>query len=127
QVGLTGIDAVGKARVAGIDSVILSAVADRSALYVYGQKGSEKSNLKDELKGKTIITAAEGSLYDHLAKSFVKDHGLDPEKDVKFLFMGGEGDRTAAFMKGDGDFYVAAPPTSFKMDDMEYPQLYDFK
>ena len=30
-------------------------------------------------------------------------------------------------MKGDGDFYVVAPPTSFRMEEMGYPQLYDFK
>nr|WP_304219945.1 ABC transporter substrate-binding protein [Fredinandcohnia onubensis] len=127
QVGLTGIDPVGKAKAAGIDSVILSAVADRSVLYLYGQKDAKKSDLADELKGKTVITAAEGSLYDHLAQSLIRDNGLTPREDVKILNMGGEGDRTAAFLRGDGDFYVVAPPTSFKMDDMGYPQLYDFK
>ncbi len=127
QAGLTGIDPVGKAKVAGIDSVILSAVADRSVLYLYGQKDAKKSDLGNELKGKTVITAAEGSLYDHLAQSLIRENGLTPREDVKVLNMGGEGDRTAAFMRGDGDFYVVAPPTSFKMDDMGYPQLYDFK
>lgn len=127
QVGLAGADSVGKAKVAGIDSVILSAVADRSAMYVYGQKEIDQSDIANELKGKTIITGVEGSLYDHLAQHYIKENGLVPKKDVKLLYMAGEGDRTAAFMKGDGDFYVAAPPTTFKMDEMGYPQLYDFK
>lgn len=127
QVGLAGADSVGKAKVAGIDSVILSAVADRSAMYVYGQKEIDQADITNELKGKTIITGVEGSLYDHLAQHYIKENGLVPKKDVKLLYMAGEGDRTAAFMKGDGDFYVAAPPTTFKMDEMGYPQLYDFK
>ncbi|NTZ17993.1 ABC transporter substrate-binding protein [Paenibacillus sp. JMULE4] len=127
QVGLTGVDPVGKAKAAGVDSVILSAVSDRTVLYIYGQKSAEKANIAKDLKGKTMITAAEGSLYDHLAKFFIKENGLTPKTDVKLLNMGGEGDRTAAFLKGEGAFYVAAPPTSFKMDEMGYPQLYDFK
>lgn len=126
QAGLTGIDPVGKAKAVGIDSVILSAVADRSVLYLYGQKEAKKSDLANELKGKTVITAAEGSLYDHLAQSLIRENGLTPREDVEVLNMGGEGDRTAAFLRGDGDFYVVAPPTSFKMDDMGYPQLYNF-
>jgi NitT/TauT family transport system substrate-binding protein len=127
DVGLIGVDSVGKAKVAGIDSIILSAVADRISLYVYGQKDVNKSDIVNELKDKTIITAAEGSLYDHLAQDYIRDNDLTPKEDVNLLYMGGEGDRTAAFMKGDGDFYVVAPPTSFRMEEMGYPQLYDFK
>lgn len=127
EVGLTGVDSVGKAKAAGVHSVILSAVSDRTVLYIYGQKSADKANAAKELKGKTMITAAEGSLYDHLAKFYIKENGLTPKTDVKLLNMGGEGDRTAAFLKGEGAFYVAAPPTSFKMDEMGYPKLYDFK
>lgn len=127
EVGLTGIDPVGKAKAAGIDSVIIAAVADRNAMYVYGQKGTDKKDLAKALKGKTIITGAEGSLYDYLTQSFIADNGLTPKKDTKLIYMTGEGDRTGAFIKGDGAFYVVAPPTSFKMDDMGYPQIYDFK
>lgn len=126
DVGLSVPESVGKSKVAGIDTVILSAIADRIAVYVYGQKDADPSNVAEELKGKTLITAAEGSLYDHLAQFFIRENGLTPNEDVKLLHMGGEGDRTAAFLKGDGDFYVVAPPTSFKMDDMGHPQVYDF-
>lgn len=127
EVGLTGVDPVGKAKAAGIDTVIISAVADRNAMYVYGQKGSDKKDLAKALKGKTLITGAEGSLYDYLTQSFIKDNGLTPKKDTKLIYMTGEGDRTGAFIKGDAEFYVVAPPTSFKMDEMGYPQIYDFK
>ena len=51
EVGLAGADSVGKAKVAGIETVILSAVADRSAMYVYGQKDVDQSNIANELKG----------------------------------------------------------------------------
>lgn len=127
EVGLTGIDPVGKSKAAGIDTVIISAVADRNAMYVYGQKSTDKKDLANQLKGKTIITGAEGSLYDYLTQSFIKDNGLTPKKDTKLIYMTGEGDRTGAFIKGDAEFYVVAPPTSFKMDEMGYPQIYDFK
>jgi NitT/TauT family transport system substrate-binding protein len=126
QVGLVGVDAVGKSKVAGHDSLILSSVADRPAVYVYGQKDLNASDLKADLKGKTLITAAEGSLYDHLGRSFLNEQGLKPIEDVKMLFMGGEGDRTAAFIKGEGAAYVVAPPTSFKIEEMGYKKIYDF-
>ncbi|WP_019122633.1 ABC transporter substrate-binding protein [Brevibacillus massiliensis] len=126
QAGLVGVDAVGKSKAAGHDSVILAAVADRPAVYVYAQKDVNPSDVKASLQGKTMITAAEGSLYDHLAQSFVAGQGLTVGRDVKLLYMGGEGDRTAAFLKGEGAFYVVAPPTSFKMDEMGYQKVYDF-
>ena len=93
DVGLSGVDSVGKAKVAGIDSIILSAVADRISLYVYGQKDVNKSNITNELKGKTVITGLEGSLYDHLAQDYIGNNGLTPKEDVELLYMGGEGDR----------------------------------
>src|SRR4051794_20953737 len=86
DVGLIGVDSVGKAKVAGIDSIILSAVADRISLYVYGQKDVNKSDIVNELKDKTIITAAEGSLYDHLAQDYIRDNDLTPKEDVNLLY-----------------------------------------
>ena len=126
DVGLTGVDSVAKAKEVGVDSIILAPLADRMATYVYAAEGTDKEDLKNELKDKTLITASEGSIYDHLAKYFVEENGLKPNEDVNMLYMGGEGDRTAAFMKGDGEYYVVSPPTSFKMDDLEFPRVYDF-
>ena len=126
DVGISGIESAGSAKAAGIDSVTFTALANKIAVYIYASKDIDTSNIKEEIKGKTIIAGNEGSLYDLLAQSYVRELGLEPKKDVKFLYMGGEGDRTAAFMKGDGDFYLVAPPTSFKMDDMGYPKIHDF-
>jgi NitT/TauT family transport system substrate-binding protein len=126
DVGITGIEAAGSAKAAGIDSVTFTALANKIKVYIYASKDINTKNLKDEIKGKTMIAGVEGSLYDYLAQSYIKNLGLEPKKDVKFLYMGGEGDRTAAFIKGDADFYLVAPPTSFKMDDMGYKKIHDF-
>jgi NitT/TauT family transport system substrate-binding protein len=126
DVGISGIESMGNAKAAGIDSVTFTALANKIALYIYASKDVDMSNIKEEIKGKTIIAGVEGSLYDYLAQSYIRELGLDPEKDVKLLYMGGEGDRTAAFIKGDADFYLVAPPTSFRMDDMGYPKIHDF-
>ncbi|MCM3767115.1 ABC transporter substrate-binding protein [Neobacillus niacini] len=126
DVGVSGIEAAGNAKVAGIDSVTFTALANKIKVYIYASKNIDTKNLKESMKGKTIIAGVEGSLYDYLAQSYIKNLGLEPKKDVKFLYMGGEGDRTAAFIKGDADFYLVAPPTSFKMDDMGYPKVHDF-
>lgn len=124
--GFTGIEPAGNAKAAGIDTVTFSATAHKIAVYIYASKDIDTSNIKEEIQGKTILAGAEGSLYDLLAHSYIRELGLDPEKDVEFLYMGGEGDRTAAFLKGAADFYLVAPPTSFKMDEMDYPRIYDF-
>ncbi|HWL13114.1 MAG TPA: ABC transporter substrate-binding protein [Ureibacillus sp.] len=126
DVAITGIEAAGNAKAAGMDSVTFTALANKMALYIYASKDIDTSNLKESLKGKTIIAGLEGSLYDYLAQDYVRSLGLEPKKDVKFLYMGGEGDRTAAFMKGDADLYLVAPPTAFKIDDMGYPKIHDF-
>ncbi|MCM3726502.1 ABC transporter substrate-binding protein [Neobacillus cucumis] len=126
DVGISGIEAAGNAKAAGIESVTFTALANKIKVFIYASKDIDTSNIKKAIKGKTIIAGLEGSLYDYLAQSYIKDLGLDPKKDVKFLYMGGEGDRTAAFIKGDADFYLVAPPTSFKMDEMGYSKIYDF-
>src|SRR5699024_6686780 len=110
--GLLGVDAVGKAKSAGHDSVIIASVADKVAMYVYGTEDLNKDALEDDLKGETVITAAEGSLYDYLAQEFITTTGLSND-DVDYLNMGGEGDRTAAFVNGEGKAIVISPPTSF--------------
>lgn len=125
EAGLLGVDAVGKANAAGHDSVIIGSVADKVAMYAYGTEDLNKDTLSDDLKGETVITAAEGSLYDYLAREFVSTTGLS-EDDVNYLNMGGEGDRTAAFVKGEGGAIVISPPTSFKLDDMGYQKVFDF-
>src|SRR5699024_8685338 len=102
DVGLTGVDSVAKAKEVGVDSIILAPLADRMATYVYAAEGTDKEDLKNELKDKTLITASEGSIYDHLAKYFVEENGLKPNEDVNMRYMGGEAAPTAAFMKGDG-------------------------
>lgn len=125
EAGLLGVDAVGKAKSAGHDSLIIASVADKVAMYVYGTDDLNEDSLQDDLKGETVITAAEGSLYDYLAKEFTTTTGLSND-DVDYLNMGGEGDRTAAFVNGEGKAIVISPPTSFKLDDMGYQKIFDF-
>lgn len=125
EAGLVGVDPVGKAKVAGHESVIIASVADKVAMYVYGTEDVDEATLQDDLKGETIITAAEGSLYHYLAQEFVATIGLTND-DVEYLHMGGEGDRTAAFMNGEGKALVIAPPTSFKLDTLGYKKVFDF-
>src|SRR5699024_8654552 len=47
EAGLLGVDAVGKAKSAGHDSVIIASVAEKVAMYVYGTEDLDPDSLQD--------------------------------------------------------------------------------
>ena len=52
DVGISGIEAAGNAKAAGIDSVTFTALANKIALYIYASKDIDTSNIKEEIQRK---------------------------------------------------------------------------
>lgn len=55
---------------------------------------------KEQLKGKSIGISRIGSSSDVVARVFLKNLGLEPDKDVAIIQVGGAGERAAAFRTG---------------------------
>jgi ABC-type nitrate/sulfonate/bicarbonate transport system substrate-binding protein len=81
---------------------IVAARRKNHAFVLMGQKGLKAVQ---DLKGKTIQAEHPGGATDVMMRQALKDHGLEPDKDVKFSYSGGPmHDPTgiaAAFRKGE--------------------------
>jgi NitT/TauT family transport system substrate-binding protein len=70
----------------------------------------EYKTLKD-LKGKTLAVSTYGATSDVAARMMFKQGGVDPERELKIVPLGGERTRYAALKEGIVDVAVLSPPT----------------
>jgi NitT/TauT family transport system substrate-binding protein len=70
----------------------------------------EYKSLK-ELKGKTLAVSTFGATSDVAARMMFKQGGVDPERELKIIPLGGERSRYAALREGIVDVAVLSPPT----------------
>jgi NitT/TauT family transport system substrate-binding protein len=70
----------------------------------------EYKNIRD-LKGKILAVSTYGATSDVAARMMMKQGGIDPEKELKIIPLGGERSRYAALKEGIVDVAVLSPPT----------------
>lgn len=69
----------------------------------------ESIKSKEQLKGKSIGISRIGSSSDVVARVFLRNLGLEPDKDVAIIQVGGAGERAAAFRTGRIAAFPAPP------------------
>ena len=69
----------------------------------------ESIKTKEQLKGKSVGISRIGSSSDVIARVFLKYLGLEPDKDVAMIQVGGGGERAAAFRTGRIAAFPAPP------------------
>jgi NitT/TauT family transport system substrate-binding protein len=69
----------------------------------------ESIKTAQQLKGKSIGISRIGSSSDVIARIFLKNLGLEPDKDVAIIQVGGSGERSAAFRAGKIAGFPAPP------------------
>jgi NitT/TauT family transport system substrate-binding protein len=79
-----------------------------------------------DLKGKTLAVSTFGATSDVAARMMMKQGGLDPEKELKIVPLGGERSRYAALKEGIVDVAVLSPPTDTEAQRMGYHVLSRF-
>ncbi|MSP38454.1 MAG: ABC transporter substrate-binding protein [Deltaproteobacteria bacterium] len=102
-IGLTGGTPVVKATLGGAELVFVGGVANVPAFYIMA--APEIKTVAD-LKGKTLGVTRFGSSTDFALRYLLQKHGLNPDKDVNILQMGGMPELAAALSK---KLIVAAP------------------
>ncbi len=97
----------------GLDGKIIAAAQTQGSSVVL-KTGLNYTSPVD-LKGLTIATFPAGTIQDTILRTWLKEQGLDPEKDVKIVAMG-PGDATTAIMAGkvDAVFLPAPSPTTIE-------------
>jgi NitT/TauT family transport system substrate-binding protein len=79
----------------------------------------------EELKGKRIAVSSLGSLTDFLVKAIAKKKGLNPDRELTLIQMGGDGERIAALRTGTVDAAALSHPGYGRARRLGYPMLWD--
>lgn len=109
QIVATGFPEVGLMRSHNVDVELFFAQTSRVPFAMIGRKDLDLKSVAD-LKGKTIAVTSPGSLTANLAKYFVQEAGLDPDKDVSLVSVGGGGELLGALKSGKADAAMLFEP-----------------
>ncbi len=109
QIVATGFPEVGLMRAHNVDVELFFAQTSRVPFAMIGRKELDLKSVAD-LKGKTIAVTSPGSLTANLARYFVKEAGLDPDKDVSLVSVGGGGEILGALKSGKADAAMLFEP-----------------
>ena len=109
QIVATGFPEVGLMRSKNVDVELFFAQTSRVPFGMIARKDESIKSVAD-LKGKTIAVTSPGSLTANLARYFVKEAGLDPDKDVSLVSVGGGGEILGALKSGKADAAMLFEP-----------------
>jgi len=79
----------------------------------------------EDLKGKKIAVSNLGSLSDFLVRHILKKKGLNPDRDVTLLQIGGDAERLAALNQGVVDGAAISYPGYAKAQKLGFSMLWD--
>jgi NitT/TauT family transport system substrate-binding protein len=85
----------------------------------------EYKSLKD-LKGKTLAVSTFGATSDVAARMMFRQGGMDPERELKIIPLGGERARYTALREGIVDVAVLSPPTDSEATKLGFNVLSRF-
>jgi NitT/TauT family transport system substrate-binding protein len=97
------------------------AVALKSAPYVLVGQSTLRSPA--ELKGKKIGVSSIGGMSAYLVREIVARNGLNPDRDVTLLAVGGTTARTAALFAGTIDAALVVAPENYVLERKGYRRL----
>jgi len=112
------------ADLAGGDIAIIGGVVNVPAFYVIVDPSIKKP---EDLKGKAIGITRYGSSTDFSIRYLVKKWGMEPDKDIKILQMGGQPEILAGMQAGVIKGGVLSSPADFKAKKAGFQLLIDFK
>jgi NitT/TauT family transport system substrate-binding protein len=97
------------------------AVALKSAPYVLVGQSNVRSTA--ELKGKKIGVSSVGGMSAYLVREIIARNGLNPDRDVTFLAIGGTSARSAALFGGAIDAALVVAPDNYALERKGYRRL----
>lgn len=80
----------------------------------------------EDLKGKKIAVTTYGSLTDFLVRHLMKKKGLNPDRDVALLQVGGDPERLASLRQGGVDGATLSHPAYIMAQRLGFSVLWDF-
>lgn len=112
------------ANLAGGDIVIFGGVVNVPSFYVFVHSSIKRP---EDLRNKTVGITTFGSSTDFSIRYLIKKLGMEPDKDVKILQMGGQPQIVAGMVAGAVQAGVLSSPANYNATKAGFQQLVDFK
>ena len=112
------------ATLAGGDIVIIGGLVNVPSFYVYVHPSIKRP---EDLKGKAIGITTYGSSTDFSIRYLIKKWGMEPDRDIKVLQMGGQPQIVAAMVGGSVQGGVLSSPANYRAAKANFQLLTDFK
>jgi NitT/TauT family transport system substrate-binding protein len=112
------------ANLAGGDIAIFGGVVNVPSFYVFAHSSIRRP---EDLKNKTVGITTFGSSTDFSIRYLIKKLGMEPEKDVKILQMGGQPQIVAGMVAGAIQAGVLSSPANYNATKAGFQMLVDFK
>lgn len=112
------------ANLAGGDIAIFGGVVNVPSFYIFVHPSIKRP---EDLKGKTVGITTFGSSTDFSIRYLIKKLGMEPDKDVKILQMGGQPQIVAAMVAGAVQAGVLSSPANYNAMKAGFQMLVDFK
>ena len=112
------------ADLAGGDIAIIGGVVNVPSFYVFVHPSIKKP---EDLKGKAIGITRYGSSTDFSVRYLVKKWGMEPDREIKILQMGGQPEILAGLQAGVIQGGVLSSPGDYKAKKAGFQLLIDFK
>jgi NitT/TauT family transport system substrate-binding protein len=112
------------ANLAGGDIAVFGGVVNVPSFYVFVHPSIKRP---EDMKGKTIGITIYGSSTDFSIRHLVRKVGMDPERDVKILQMGGQPQIVAGMVAGVVQVGVLSSPANYNAKKAGFELLVDFK
>jgi NitT/TauT family transport system substrate-binding protein len=109
QIVATGFPEVGLMRARDVDVELFFAQMSRAPFALITRRDTDVVSAA-ELKGKTIAVTSPGSLTANLTRYFVREAGLDPDRDVGLVSVGGGGEILGALISKRADAAMLFEP-----------------
>lgn len=107
----------------GGDIVIIGGVVNVPSFYLFVQPAIKK---REELKGKALGITRYGASTDVSLRAYLKKSGLEPEREVKVLQMGGQPEILAGMQAGVIQGGILSSPGDFKAKKAGFVMLANF-
>jgi ABC-type nitrate/sulfonate/bicarbonate transport system substrate-binding protein len=112
------------ATLAGGDIAIFGGLVNVPSFYVYVHPSIKRP---EDLKGKAVGITTYGSSTDFSIRYLIKKWGMEPDRDVKVLQMGGQPQIVAALAGGSVQAGVLSSPSNYRAGKAGFQLLVDFK
>ncbi len=112
------------ATLAGGDIVIFGGLVNVPSFYVYVHPAIKRP---EDLKGKAVGITTYGSSTDFSIRYLIKKWGMEPDRDIKVLQMGGQPQIVAAMIGGSVQAGVLSSPSNYRAGKAGFQLLVDFK